>query len=791
MIVKKGSFIIEGLENVQINIGKVVEQGQEAEVEGPTPRPEIISLRNWDYRILDRYNPVYTPTSDMCDYCTYGKCDLTGNKEGACGIDLEGQSARQALMTSIMGSACHTAHGRHLLNYLIKKYGEDHPIDVGPSNLKAPLTETIMGIQPKTIGDFLPVLDYVEEQLTQLTAAANTGQEGAARDFESKALHAGMLDLLGMEVADIIQISCLGLPKADEKTPMAEIGMGILDTKKPVVICVGHNIAAPAYILDYMDRDGLFDKIEIAGLCCTAHDMTRYNKTAKIIGSMSKELKYIRSGIPDVLVTDEQCVRADILREAKKLHIPVIATNEKITYGLPDRSNDSVDAIIDDLVSGKNEGALILDLEKVGELVPKLAVKIGPIRRAKGFTALPDDEEFKKLVSKCTKCLQCTRDCPQSLPIADAMTAAVNGDLTPFETLHDKCVGCGRCDFSCPVDIPVLNVIEKASQRVIREEKGKVRIGRGQIGDPEIREEGRNLVLGTTPGVLAFVGCGNYPDGTRDVYDVVEEMLQRSYIIVSSGCSAMDIGMYKDKEGKTLYERYPGRFIKGNLLNTGSCVSNAHIAATTIKVASIFAGRKTKGNWEEIADYVLNRVGAVGIAWGAYSQKAFAIATGCNRLGIPVVAGPHGTKYRRAFIGKPYRKEDWNVLDARDGSVINVEPAPEHLLITAETKDELMPLLAKLCFRPSDNSLGRAIKLTHYIDLSEKYLKKMPDDWHVYVRNEADLPVAKREQLLKLLEEKGWKIDWEKKKILEGPLRKVDVSFQPTNVPRLCKEVKK
>ncbi len=789
MTTKKGSFVIEGLENVQINIGKVVGPGQE--IEGPTPRPEIISLRNWDYRILDRYNPVYTPTGDTCDYCTYGKCDLTGNKEGACGIDLEGQSAREALKISIMGAACHSAHGRHLLNYLIRKYGEDHPIDVGPSNLKAPLTETIMGIAPKTIGDFLPVLEYVEEQLTQLTAAINTGQEGAAIDFESKALHAGMLDLLGMEVADIIQISCLNLPKADENTPMADIGMGILDPKKPVVICVGHNIAAPAYILDHMDRNGLFDKIEIAGLCCTAHDMTRYNKTAKIIGSMSKELKYIRSGIPDVLVTDEQCVRADILKEAKKLLIPVIATNEKITYGLPDRSNDPVDAIVEDLASGKNEGALILDLEKVGEVVPKLAMKIGPMRKAKGITALPGDEEFRKLVSKCTKCLQCTRDCPQSLPISDAMTAAVSGDLTKFEELHDRCVGCGRCDYSCPVDIPVLNVIEKASQRVIREEKGKVRIGRGQIGDPEIREEGRNLVLGTTPGVLAFVGCGNYPDGTKDVYDVVEEMLKRSYIIISSGCSAMDIGMYKDNEGKTLYERYPGRFIKGNLLNTGSCVSNAHIAATTIKVASIFAGRKTKGNWEEIADYVLNRVGAVGIAWGAYSQKAFAIGTGCNRLGIPVVVGPHGTKYRRAFIGKPYRKDKWNVLDARDGSVINVEPAPEHLMITAETKNELMPLLAKLCFRPSDNSLGRAIKLTHYIELSEKYMKKMPDDWHIYVRNEADLPLAKKEQLMKLLEEKGWKIDWEKKKIIEGPLRKVDVSFQPTNVPRLCKEVKK
>ncbi|MDP2841344.1 MAG: hypothetical protein Q8O17_03585, partial [Candidatus Methanoperedens sp.] len=66
MIVKKGKFVIEGLENVQINIGAIGEEEAQLEAEGPTPRPEIISLRNWDYRLIDRYNPVYTPTSDMC-----------------------------------------------------------------------------------------------------------------------------------------------------------------------------------------------------------------------------------------------------------------------------------------------------------------------------------------------------------------------------------------------------------------------------------------------------------------------------------------------------------------------------------------------------------------------------------------------------------------------------------------------------------------------------------------------------------------------------------------------------
>ena len=51
MTLKKGSFVIEGLENVQINIGKVG-AGEEQIAEGPTPRPEIIGLRNWDFASL-------------------------------------------------------------------------------------------------------------------------------------------------------------------------------------------------------------------------------------------------------------------------------------------------------------------------------------------------------------------------------------------------------------------------------------------------------------------------------------------------------------------------------------------------------------------------------------------------------------------------------------------------------------------------------------------------------------------------------------------------------------------
>ena len=106
----------------------------------------------------------------------------------------------------------------------------------------------------------------------------------------------------------------------------------------------------------------------------------------------------------------------------------------------------------------------------------------------------------------------------------------------------------------------------------------------------------------------------------------------------------MSAGSYRNSEGKTLYEEFPGGFEAGGVLNVGSCVANSHIAGAAIKVANIFAKRSLRGNYEEIADYIHNRLGAVGLAWGAYSQKAAAIGAGFWRLGIPVLVGPHGSK---------------------------------------------------------------------------------------------------------------------------------------------------
>ena len=744
------------VKNLELSIGKVVDDSW-AEPMGPTPMPSLTTLRDWDMKLLNKYKPFYMPACDLCCLCTYGKCDLTAGKRGACGLDMGAQSSRIVLLACSIGAATHTGHARHVVDHLIEKYGRRYPIDIGGLNVKveAPVTRLVTGIRPENLGDLEDVLEYCETQITHCLSAAHTGQEGNNLDFESKAFHAGMVDQVGMEVADIAQISTLNFPKADPEAPLIQMGIGTVDTSKPVIMCIGHNVVPSVGIIDYMKESKMDDKMEVVGLCCTAFDNTRYYNRAKIVGPISWQLRFVRGGYADVVVLDEQCVRTDMFNEAERVKAPVIAASEKNCMGFKDRTNDPADEIVADLASGKVSGVLILDPEKVGEVAVKVAAQVAPIR--KKMNVLPNIDEIITLAKTCRQCNICQRSCPQDLKIPTALKAAAEGNITPLTELYEECIGCGRCEEACPIKLQIHSFIVKAGERFMIEETNLCRAGRGAVQDVEIRNVGSPIVLGEIPGILAVVGCANYPHGGKDVYDICREFALRRFIVVTSGCSAMSAGSYKNEEGKTLYEEFPGSFEAGGVLNVGSCVANSHIAGAAIKVANIFAKRSLRGNYEEIADYIHNRIGAVGLAWGAYSQKAASIAAGFWRLGVPVLVGPHGTKYRRMLLGREDKLENWEVYDARTGDKVNVGPAPEHLFQTVETPQEAMVAIAKLCIRPNDTWKGRSIKLSHYIDLHKRHYGIMPPDIHRFVRTMADVPMTMKDEIIKILEAKSWK----------------------------------
>jgi len=739
----------------ELSIGRIITEPW-AEEAGPTPFPSITDLRGWDLKLLSRYKPFYLPFCDVCCLCTMGKCDLTGDKRGACGLNMAGQQSRIVLLACCIGAATHVGHARHMVEHLVEEFGRDFPIDVGGVSVEveAPVTRLVCGIKPTTLGDLEDVLDYCETEVTHLLSATHTGQEGSNIDFESKVFHAGMVDQVGMEVADMAQISAYNFPKADPDASLVDIGLGVIDASKPVIMVVGHNVPPAVEIVDYLQENGLQGKVEVTGLCCTAIDVTRYSSKAKIVGPISWQLRYIRTGIPDVIVVDEQCIRADSLIEAQKIKAPLVASSPKNCLGLTDRTHDPADAIVADLITGKVPGVLLLEPRKVGEVAVRTAVSVAPTR--KKCKAIPDVKEVIRESKDCKQCMDCRRACPNDLPIPEAVAEASKGELTKLADIYEMCIGCARCESACPQNLPLHSFIVKAAEKKIKEETYKIRAGRGAIQDVEIREVGGPIVLGEIPGVIGFVGCANYPKGGKEVAEMATEFAKRRYIVLTSGCAAMSAAMYKDEEGKSPYEIYPGTFNAGGIVNVGSCVSNPHIAGAAIKIASIFARRNLRSNYEEIADYVLNRVGAVGVAWGAMSQKAASIASGFWRLGVPVVVGPHGSKYRRMLLGRRDHEEDWYVYDARTGDRVYVGPTPEHLFFAAETKEEAMVMIAKLCMRPNDTTKGRAIKLTHYIDLSRRLYGIIPDDIHLFIRTPADIPVTMKGEIQKILEEKGW-----------------------------------
>ena len=730
------------------DVNEIIRADDKWEPVGHTPMPEIPDLRNWDMRLMKQYKPFYAPMCDMCCFCTYGKCDLTGDKKGACGINISAQQARVVLLACCMGMSAHGGHGRHVLHYLIEKHGRDYPINMGDQvAIEAPHIRTVMGLKPENLGDLEKAIEYVESQLIHLISSLHTGQEGSALDYESKALHASMLDHVAMEVCDIAEITGFGYPTSVAETPLVDMGWGSVDKTKPLILLVGHNPVTAIPIVDYINEHGLADKIEVGGICCTALEVTRYSDKAKIIGPLSKQLYFVRSGLADVIVIDEQCIRTDIPEQASKVGSALIATCDKACHGLEDCKNKEADEIVKEMVEGKH--ALIFDPEKAAEVAVKTALELAPKRKKELITA----EQVPELAKDHKLCNLCSQVCPNLLPVGDAVEAAKNGDLTLLAEVFAKCLGCGKCEQECPRNVPIISMM----QAVAGNETWKVRAGRGPVMDSEIRKVGAPLVLGTIPGIIAIVGCSNFPEEIEEVAEIAEEFAKRKYIVVLTGCSAMAAGMTKDKDGKTIYEKYPPQFDAGGVINIGSCVSNSHITGAAMKVANIFATLPLRGNYEVIADYIVNRVGACGLAWGAMSQKAASIATGCNRLGIPVVLGPHSSKYRRLFMSKK-ENDDWTVMDGREKQLVDTgEPSPEHLITVVESKERAMITMAKLCIRKNDTPQGRQLKLTHYIGLHKKFMGTLPDDLHLYIRKTSDIPIFFKKEIMPYLEQVGWK----------------------------------
>lgn len=661
-----------------------------------TAYPDIFDIRKWDQILLKRYQPIFQGVDKTCYLCGLGYCKPTSpasnplfNKEGAwgvkgelgkCGIDEVGFKARETLLHVLIGTAGHTSHAVRLVEHLIDKFGNECSVNAGAHVTTAtPITTLITGCKPKKLLEFKTILIYIQGQITHLLSSISFGTEASPEDFVSKMLHAGMLDNLAMEAADIAQISVMNMPKGESNSKIVPIGLETIDISKPVALIIGHNSSIGHELMHLLEEKGIKDSIEVCGLCCAASDGIRHSHGFKIVGNQASQLSVVQSGIADVVVLDTQCIRADIVQEARKVNSLVIATTQETALGLKDLTNIPLDNALDYILN--NGTGIMLDKQKAAELALKAVV-----RKIRGNG-------------------QGARGNPNSF----------------------------------------------------------LRIGRGPIRDSEIREVAPSIVMGEIPGMIGIFGCPEGENSESETQKLAEEFIKRGYIVSTAGCVSMDIaknrGQWSGANGQNrenLFKNNPDSFDSGNLINLGSCVSASHFISACIKIANIVCHRKIEGNYEEIADYILNRVGAVVILWGGFTQKTLSAALGMARLGIPVIFGRRFKNYGIHLIGKG---DKWHITDARLGDTVQIGPVPQNLLCCAETIETALPLAAKLCMRPNDTTEGRKIKLKNYIDLYKKYINHIslfPDDINLFIRTYYDIPEDMTQELRPFLENKGW-----------------------------------
>ncbi|NOZ05338.1 MAG: acetyl-CoA decarbonylase/synthase complex subunit alpha [Chloroflexi bacterium] len=715
---------------------------------GTTPRPGVADLRPWDRILLARYRPTYRPVSSDCTLCALGPCNLEKNRLGACGQNLQTFLARETLLLATMGASAHATQARDITEQVIAERGPDLSLDLGPHlNIRTPIVQLVVGTRPTRLAHLRDALDYVEGQLVRLLAATHFGGESDPTDLESKTLHAGTMDLVALEVADIAQTVAYHYPAGPEDNPVVPLGLHAIDRSKPVILCLGHHAAVGHEIVRLRESLGLAGEIEVAGLCCAAHDMARSDPhSVTVVGNLRDQLLFARAGVADVIVADQQCIRLDLKDEALRAGSFFIATSPQALAGLPDDTGHDPTDLAEEMVHRTERASFVTDPTAAAHLALALA------KRGKCVAdPLPLDAPVR-LAAPCTACGLCTTHCPLDLPVAEAVAVlARDDDVTRLEEIARCCVDCGRCDAACPWHIPVMALIGHAGRDVLP--AGQMRVGRGPITDFEIKRTGPSIVLGDIPGIVAFLACPDYPDGRERLAWMAQTLAARGYIVITSGCAAIDLGRSRDYP--TLYQTHDGAFDQGGLVNLGSCVSTAHAIGAAIKIANIFLHRPLSGNYAEIADYILNRVGMVGVLWGGITPKALATSAGANRLGIPVIFGPQGANFRRTLPGDLTTPQ--TVYDARTGERVPTGgPVPESLFTVAQTGEEALLQAVKLCFRANDTAAGRRTKLDHYLALHKSLRGTLPADLLRWVRMTYDIPRAWSAEVRPLLERNGW-----------------------------------
>jgi CO dehydrogenase/acetyl-CoA synthase alpha subunit len=126
-----------------------------------------------------------------------------------------------------------------------------------------------------------------------------------------------------------------------------------------------------------------------------------------------------------------------------------------------------------------------------------------------------------------------------------------------------------------------------------------------------------------------------------------------------------------------------------------------------------------------------------------------------------VIVGPASSLgWNRYLVGNRYDRSKWRVYHGETGKRREVEPVPEHLMMLVETKEEALTMLARSVLTVKDYRESRATHLEVLIDYYQRFYNQLPEDWHLLVRSDFELPPRYRRHMVSLLAaQNGWETE--------------------------------
>src|SRR5512136_95459 len=724
---------------------------------------DAADLEDWDRALLERYEPLYTGSQDVCSDCELGPCHLK-RAAGKCGLALEAFQGKLSLRKACRGCVSQMAVTRYQLNHALKLCKEDTPVTMGDlltMSDACPPVGLVSGVYVKTLRDLDKVLSYGEGQLAKLMAAAYSGT-GDSLNFESMAMHAGSILLLAMGVSEMLKVSCFGFlsaakQKVDEleNFPPAKVsgGWASIQAGKPVIAFAGDDFLPAWCAVDYLKRSEGLDKVEICGIGPAGDDTARFYEKIHIMAPMVRAGKAIRNGVFDVVVAGTACMPLDLASESARVDTRFIWVGSPGVAGLVDKTDQPVDKIVAALLGGE-KAAWIRDVEKAAEVAVKVAQAV-----KRNHVGLLTDEAAVAEAKKCKPdCDLCSMACPNNLPVSKAVRSLCGGQWEGFFEVEKGCYFCGKCEGACPAKVELRDIIVAAERKQAAKDKFLMRPGRGPLPLTEILQSAFSMVWGNAPGIVVIVGCGDAPK--EEIGWLAYELTRRNCMVFTAGCGAAELARhYIDSKGKYLMETYLASIEPRSLVNCGGCAAIS-LANNMYMYSRAAGGIPLYGGIPEVGEGSFYTTFSL-LLWGAVPDRMYAVAAAYARLGIRVVVGPaSGWTWGRYLPGDRYDRSKWWVYHGDDGRKRETEPVPEHLLIPVETKEEALTMIPRLFFSTSEMREGRAARMDFFLELYRIFYNELPPDWHLLVRSHLDIPTRHRIKLLKVLrDEFGWEGD--------------------------------